>query len=235
MGPNRWQTCPDWPTGDPKHFYLTSSGLAAMGQDDGRLISPNPHPLPPGVDLLVHDPWRPVPSLGGHAGIPAGPFDRSAIDCRSDVLTYTTAPCADAIQVAGDGGVRLYCRADAPSFDISAIVSVVYPDGRVMNMTQGHSWIQPVPEDSAEAMQTVVVPLQSTCFTIPAHHALRLSLAAACFPAYAVNAGTGTHPGQGRLIDQRIITLQVCHGPSYPSRLSLPWGPDPSALATPAA
>lgn len=225
MGTNRWQACPDWPPAVSQassQFYLTSSGLAGMVQADGGLLNPASPAMPDGVDVLVHDPWRPVPSLGGHAGIPAGPFDRSAIDCRSDVLTYTTSGLTAALEVAGDGLLRLYCRADALSFDISAILSEVYADGRVMNLTQGQLRVHPPQEEPADAIHTIEVPLQSTCFTLPRGHALRLSVAAACFPAYAVNPGTGETSGHSQWVDHRIITLEVFHGETYPSHLCLP-------------
>ena len=222
MGPNHWQSFSDWPAASPHHLYLTSSGLANLRQADGQLIPQSTDTLPDTVDVLVHDPWRPVPSQGGHAGIPSGVFDRSTIDCRSDVLTYTTGPLPAPIRVAGNCLLRIFCRAETLSFDISAILSEVYADGRVMNLTQGHIWVQP-PNDSPEKeAYPVEVPLQPTCFTLPTGHSLRLSVAAACFPAYAVNSGRGDPPGSSRLIDQRIITLQVFHGPSHASVLSLP-------------
>lgn len=241
MGAHHWQTLPDWPVETPQSLYLTSTGLAGMHQNDGQLIwhtdtAPEDE-LPPrdGVDVLVHDPWRPVPSLGGHAGIPSGVFDRATIDCRSDVLTYTTACLPENLRVAGSGFVQLFCRADAPSFDISVVVSEVFPDGRVMNLTQGQICVNPKPTAPYEGktaapdhtaldnnIHQVTIPLQPTCFMIPAGHGLRLSVAAACFPAYAVNPGTGRAAGQCQRIEQRIITLQVLHGPTYRSRLCLP-------------
>lgn len=239
MGTNQWQTFSDWPSGPTQPLYLTSTGLAGMDQTDGQLMdqangrrSERVVDIPDGVDVLVHDPWRPVPSLGGHGSIPSGSFERGSIDCRSDVLTYTSIPVAEPIQVAGNCTVQVFCRADAPSFDINAILSEVFPDGRVMNLTQGHICARAdggnshqraaSDNDTPEYIWTVDVPLQPTCFTIPAGHALRLSLAAACFPAYAVNPGTGQPAGQSRLIDQRMITLQVLHGQAYPSHLALP-------------
>ena len=184
----------------------------------------------------MHDPWRPVPSLGGHGGIPAGAFDRANIDCRSDVLTYTTDCLLQPLRVAGNSTVKLFCRADAPSFDVSAILSDVHADGRVINLTQGHICINPSGQQSLNDQPTAEVDdelpqagihrvhlhLQPTCFVIPTGHSLRLSLAAACFPAYAVNSGSGRPAGQSRRLEQRIITLQILHGPDHPSKIELP-------------
>ena len=89
-------------------------------------------------DVFVHDPWRPVPASGGHAAIPAGSFDRSAIDCRTDVLTYTSALLEEDLHLAGDVAVEVFCTADTPSFDLCAVLSEVRPDGSVYNFTQGY-------------------------------------------------------------------------------------------------
>jgi putative CocE/NonD family hydrolase len=232
MGLNQWQGYPDWGESPTRTLYTNSTGLAGMRQDDGQLLDTLDGNAD-GVDVLVHDPWRPVPSLGGHAGVPSGSFDRAAIDCRSDVLTYTTAPLPEAMQVVGEVQLTVFCRADVPCFDISAIVSEVFADGRVMNLTQGQIWVNPthnpqddtLPADRCVAVETVhrvTFSLQPTAFQIPAGHALRLSLAAACFPAYAVNPGTGKTAGQSQLIDQHRITLQVLHGYPYASHLRLP-------------
>ncbi|NJL46781.1 MAG: CocE/NonD family hydrolase [Leptolyngbyaceae cyanobacterium SM2_5_2] len=229
MGRNRWQGFDQWPAGQEKGLYLTSSGLASMRQDDGHLVDSLSDATPTGQDVIVHDPWRPVPSLGGHSSIPAGSFDRGSIDSRSDVLTYTTAPFIQPLRVAGAIKLELYGQADAPSFDLSAVVSEVYTDGRVMNLTQGYGRAETLaalfePQQEPQRL-TLCLTLQATCFAMPVGHALRLSLAAAAFPAYPVNSGTGQPVGEVALIDYRVITLTVWHGPDYPSQLRLPMTP----------
>ncbi|WP_445300189.1 MULTISPECIES: hypothetical protein [unclassified Microcoleus] len=51
---------------------------------------------------------------------------------------------------------------------------------------------------------------------------MRLSLSAACFPAYDVNPGTGAPDGEARAIDANIITLTVSGGGNCPSQILLP-------------
>ncbi|MEB3291508.1 MAG: hypothetical protein VKI82_16455, partial [Leptolyngbya sp.] len=57
---------------------------------------------------------------------------------------------------------------------------------------------------------------------LPPGHALRLSLAAAAFPAYPVNSGTGATVDNVPKIQHRIITLTVWHGSETASCLDLP-------------
>ena len=227
MGANRWQDWLSWPQVSPTPYPLTSTGLAGMRTDDGHLL-PAAANLPPGNDVIVHDPWRPVPSLGGHSGIPSGSFDRAALDGRSDVLTYRTAPLTHSLRITGTPTLTLYLTADAPSVDLSAVLSEVFPDGRAFNLTQGYGRFTlaapPRPTDSpgAPTPPPITLPLQATSFTLPPGHALGLSLAAAAFPAYPVNSGTGSEIETVPQIAHRILTLTVRHGQGTPSCLHLP-------------
>jgi uncharacterized protein len=230
MGSNHWRNFDSWPKNNHEKYFLSSTGLANMREDSGTLVAkeaesiPDSIPalksgesqIPSGFDVLVHDPWRPVPALGGHAAAPSGSFERSHLDCRSDVLTYTTQPLAADLHLAGDVAVEIWCHADKPSHDLCAILSEVRPDGRVYNLTQGYLRVDSVQDEPLQ------VQLQATCLRIPKGHALRLSLSAACFPAYPMNPGTGSPLGSDLLMDAQIITLTVFSGSDRPSQIRLP-------------
>lgn len=222
MGRNRWRQFERFPAHSPRVYRLVTTGLAAMDEREGKLIMGSggagnleKHDSPKTPDTFVHDPWRPVPSLGGHAAFPAGSFERSAIDCRSDVLTYTTEPLAADLHLAGDITVELHCTADVPSFDLCAILSEVKPNGSVYNITQGYRRISTPSSPHSLA-------LQPTCICIPQGSAIRLSISAACFPAYAVNPGTGAAINEARLIDAKVITIAVYSDSEFLSQVYLP-------------
>jgi len=158
-----------------------------------------------GIDTWVHDPWRPVPALGGHAALPSGSYDRAAIDGRSDVLTYTSDPLEQALAVAGQIEISLSCQSDRPSFDLSVTLSEVRADGSVYNFTQGYKRFAHLP-DTWHACQ---LTLQPTCFVCPQGHALRLSISAANFPAYTVNPGKPINAAASHLMDADIITISL--------------------------
>ena len=218
MGGAGWRGLDHWPDGPPRAFYLASTGLAGLTESSGRLDeAPGASPA---EDVIVHDPWRPVPTLGGHLGLPAGPGDRAVVDARPDVLTYTTRPLSRDLRLCGDVILELWCEADAPSFDVSAVLSEVRADNRVLPLVQGH-----VRVDAAMPTTPLRLPLRATCTRIPQGHALRLSVAAACVPAYALNPGTGAEASLARLIDARIVTLAVKSGGGTPSRVLIPEQP----------
>jgi putative CocE/NonD family hydrolase len=221
MGLNQWHTATSWPPATtPRVFHLKSTGLATM-TDEGQLVNDPVMTINPTIDTLVHDPWRPVPALGGHAASPPGSFERQAIDDRSDVLTYTTAPLATELTLVGDLQVELFCTCDRPSFDLCAVISTVSANGMfkgVFNITQGYLRVAP---GNYDCPQPFKIELQPTCTVIPAGQRLRLSLSAACFPAYGVNPGTGQDPSQSRVIEAQIITLSIYSGGTFPSRLQI--------------
>ncbi|MEQ8966553.1 MAG: CocE/NonD family hydrolase [Azospirillaceae bacterium] len=212
IGIKRWRAFDSWPAPSPTTLFPVADGLAAAGST-GRLED-----APPGdgaaSDRIVHDPWRPAPALGGHAGAPGGFQNRAAIDDRSDVAVYTGDPLILPMTLAGTVTLGLDIAADAETFDVSAVLSHVTPDGEAWTLTQGY---RRVPAGHAGP---VTVPMRAVCATLPASARLRLSLAGAAFPAYTVNPGVAIPDAEARQLDQRVVTLALRPGPA--SRLDLP-------------
>ena len=169
----------------------------------------------PGSDSLVHDPWRPVPAVGGHWAEPGGPVDRGALDDRGDVAVYTSAPLDRDLGITGAVWAELWVEADRPSYDLACSLSRVTPDGRVLTLAQGYRRV-----DDTE--KPVTVDLRALCAVIPAGDCVRLSIAGAAFPAFPINPGTGARHWYARRLDQRTITLSIGSGDASPSRLVLP-------------
>ena len=217
IGAKAWRDFTEWPQLESQPSYLTSSGLAAARTEGGRLVADPPPQAT--VDVLVHDPWRPVPSLGGHDGQPPGPQDRSALDGRTDVACYTSAPLAEPLTLVGAVSAEIHVEADAPSHDLAAILSQVTPDGRAITLTQGYLRIA-----DATLPGPRRIAMRALCMTVAAGAALRLSLQAASFPAFVVNPGTGAGDSEARPFDSRIITLSFHSGGVRASRLMLPVG-----------
>ncbi|TVP60808.1 MAG: CocE/NonD family hydrolase [Nodularia sp. (in: Bacteria)] len=217
MGSNLWHSYPTIPEINQKSYFLSTTGLANIREDSGTLIQNPKSKIQNSFDVLVHDPWRPVPALGGHAALSAGVFERSHLDCRADVLTYTSAPLTENYHLLGNAAVEIFCSADQPSYDLCAVLSEVHPDGCVYNLTQGYVHCPPGSEDAPTKIQ-----LQPICARIAKGNALRLSLSAACFPAYAMNSGSGTVRSSGELMNAQVITITVNCGDAFLSQVLLP-------------
>ncbi|MEB3310792.1 MAG: CocE/NonD family hydrolase [Snowella sp.] len=220
MGSNQWQSLDNLESHQSQVFYLTSNGLANIQENAGRLVTQLSEEHSKKVDYIVHDPWRPVPSLGGHAGFPAGSFERSHLESRFDILTYTSEPLTENLHLLGQIQVEVQTQADTPSFDLCATVSEVYPDGRIYHFSQGYIRLNATNSEQSE--QIVTFSLQPTCIKIVPGNAIRLSLSGACFPAYTVNSGTDQLLSETPLMDYQIITLSVQSGGLGLSKISLP-------------
>ncbi len=215
MGRNQWRRLADWPqSGAISTYFLHSSGLANIREDSGVLSAQSS--VESSCDRLVHDPWNPVPALGGHSAIPAGSFERTAVDSRGDVLVYTSAPMKTEMRVVGVVEVVGAIASSTPSYDLCAVLSRV-TGGKVFNLTQGYCRVA-----VSDSKQLITLPLQPTCFSLLPGESLRLSLSAACFPAYSINPGSGAGLLEATLIEAQIIRLAIAIGGINGTKLRLP-------------
>jgi len=204
------------PLPDPRAqagWGLTTAGLAAVRTDGGSL---SPLQQAPGTDAvpaggsgrltLVHDPWRPVPSRGGHLGPGPGLVERGDLDRRADVACFQTLPLQTALALIGRPLLRLEAAADQPGFDLWAALSVVEADGRVLQLATGA--LRLLGEQATERRPRQLA-LQPLAVDLAAGERLRLSLAAAAWPAIAVNPGDGSLPRGGSGPDHRIISISL--------------------------
>lgn len=239
LGSKTWRGFTAWPRG-AHSLYLAGGGLASLDAGDGHLgDAPRETTL---ADYVVTDPWRPPPSVGGAFGTPTGAVDRAAVDARGDVLTFTGAPLDAPLALAGDVSVELVVDCDRPSFDIACTLSRVQVDGKVIPLAEGYRHVAagedaPAHEPPASAgrgtaraapaavcdapVTSLTVRLAATCATLMPGEALRLSIAGAAFPAYALNPGTGACPKTASTASALVTTLGVHHGAARPSRLIL--------------
>ena len=219
MGARQWRKFSKWP--DAKTgFFLEGGGRASIDLGDGSLAANAPaHDAR--YECLVQDPWRPAPAVGGSFGGPPGPTDRSGVDARGDVLTFTTAPFERPFTIVGDVQARLYAESDGPSFDLCCTLSRVTANGQSFVLCEGFRKV-----DHVDGL--VEIPMRATCITLVPGESLRLSIAGAAFPAIPVNPGTGDDPTRTPSVKARITTTRILHGSKHPSQLILTQ-PDPPA------
>ena len=181
---------------------LRSSGLATIDAEEGELLLDQ---FGSGEVALVHDPWRPVPGRGGHLGLDPGPCERGDLDRRGDVICFTSSPLSATLELEGRPQLTIAVRADQPSFDLCAALSVLDRQGRVLQLSTGVARTQQ-PAGEKSLLQVQLQPLQAE---LGPGERLRLSLAGAAWPQIAVNPGDGSEPLGPAGPSHRVITLEL--------------------------
>lgn len=190
-------------------WRLHSDGRAAVSSSEGQLLilgeqeAASPEA---GVVMLVHDPWRPVPSRGGHLGLPPGPVERGDLDGRGDVACFTSAPMQQPQRLVGRPRLSLPVAADQPGFDLCVALSLLAASGGVRQISTG---VLRVLGEEALASAERQVELQPLALELAVGDRLRIAIAAAAWPAIAVNPGDGHMPRGGSGPGHRITTLSL--------------------------
>jgi putative CocE/NonD family hydrolase len=235
MGANRWKTAPSWPLPQTqwKDYYFTGSGANGISGRAGKLTTQAPAG-PADADRYVYDPNDPVPSSGGHSCCgassgPQGPFEQTAVEQRSDVLTYDTDPLGADTEVTGPITVKLWASSTAPDTDFVARLEVVSPDGMAVNLNNGI--IRAAFRDSLSD-PTPLVPGQPYRFTIKiwptsyqfkAGDRIRIAVTSSDYPQYAPNPNTGDRFGDNARTAP--ATQTIYKDAAHPSSVSLPFIP----------
>ncbi len=130
IGDNEWRSSSQWP---PQATQMTPlylrANVAATGPETGRLETTAPDSEP--ADTYRYDPNDPVTISsqtdiwGKASALP----DRAALLERADVLTYTSDPLDEALEITGPITVNLFASSSAPDTDFTATLVDVYPDG----------------------------------------------------------------------------------------------------------
>jgi putative CocE/NonD family hydrolase len=228
MGANVWRDEQEWPLARAQAtaFYLHADGV----------LSPTlPGDQPP--DHYTYDPNDPTPTSGGnllmHSLFNAGVKDQRAIEARADVLTYTSAPLEQDLEVTGPLLVKLWAASDALDTDFVARLVDVYPDGFAQNLADGiirARYRNSDPSRSAgQGRPELLTPGQPYEFTIDlwatasvfkAGHRIRVDIASASFPRWDRNPNTGAPLGSDT--DMRPARQTILHDAAHPSRIVLP-------------
>jgi uncharacterized protein len=176
-----------------------------------------PGDAPAGEAAFTSDPADPVPTLGGRNLLAAaGSRDHASLLGRRDIAVFRTAPAAVKTWIAGPVVAELTVRTDAPSFDVSARLLDIAPDGTA-NLVLSH--LARVTETSPGGTR-VSLDLGQIVHQIDPGHEIALLLAGSDFPAWDRNPQTG-----GDLFtsgEMRSATLRIVTGGALPSTLALP-------------
>jgi putative CocE/NonD family hydrolase len=228
MGANVWKTAPSWPlpTTKPTAYFLSGSGGADR---EGQLVDAPPATDPP--DGYTYDPRFPAPSLGGHSCCgaqsgPQGPYDQTPVEQRSDVLVYSSAPLPHDTEVTGAATVNLWAESSSSDTDFTAKLTVVKPDGEIINLNNGilrtsfrDSLSNPSPSTPNQPI-AYRIQIWPTSYEYRAGDRIRLEISSSDYPQFAPNPNTGEPFGQSA--NTVVATQTILHDAAHPSSITLP-------------
>jgi putative CocE/NonD family hydrolase len=218
MGANEWRTASAWPPMEAKTetLFLDAGGRLTL-QAPGEASAP---------DSYSYDPEDPTPTLGGSILsnlYPPGSVDVSGAQRRPDVLTYTTPPLQNDLDVVGPIRLVLHASSSAPDTDFYGRLSDVFPDGRAIQLQSGMIRAR---YRNAEGEPELLEPgkiyrfeidMWATANRFAAGHCLRLDISSADFPKFERNNNRGGEPGPSIVARQTIY-----YDAAHPSQLLLP-------------
>jgi putative CocE/NonD family hydrolase len=166
-----------------------------------------------------------VPSLGGAAlAPPAGPVDQRAVECRGDVLCYTSDPLEADLELAGPARVVLFAASDAPDTDFTAKLVEVAEDGAAFNLCDGivrcrrrdeREWLEP------GRIERLEIDLWATSCRVRVGRSLRLEISSSSFPRFDRNSNIRQEPATTGETQIAAARQTVYHDRERASRLVL--------------
>lgn len=211
-GAGEWQQHQSWPPDD------TTSTTWYLGAAE-QLTQTRPADSA-GTTRFRYDPTDPTPSVGGRLMAPSGGAqDNRKLEARADVLTFTTAPLTESVEVQGQPVVDLYLTSDNANADIFARVCDVDPTGRSINVTDRIIRCTR-PDTKPDDVRMVRMTLDPTAHRFTAGHRIRLQLSGGAFPRFDRNPGTGEAPGTATALEP--VTHTVHRNAAGPSNIALP-------------
>jgi len=214
---NEWRYADDWPIpADDVSWYFQSDGL--LTTEPAGMSEPL---------MYTYDPMNPVPTVGGkNLYSPAGPYDQSSVENRSDVLVFTSDVLENPFEATGPVKTRLFVSSDCPDTDFTVKLTDVYPDGRSMFITDGilrmrnrngqdhWEFIEP------GSIYEVDVELWSTSYVWNAGHRIRVEISSSNYPRFLNNPNTidGIGKNTSSVIAHNTVYIDTTH----PSCIILP-------------
>ena len=177
---------------------------------------------------FTYDPADPTPAVGGRVINPTigGHRDNRRLEERSDVLTFTSTPLVEPLEVVGSPRVELVYETDNPRADFFVRLCEVRQDGRSINVSDGFTRLRPDQPNG-----TIQLRLDAIAHRFNPGVRIRLQVSGGAHPRYARNLGTSEDPSTGtRLAPSRHVIL---HGDGGLSRVDLACQPVRSGTAKP--
>ncbi len=221
---DEWRWADQWPPEEAKYinYYLYEDGVLSTDLPSGREEPAN----------YTYDPMNPVLTMGG-ANLPfaetvkAGPFDQTPVVIdRDDILSYTSSPLTEDVEIAGPLTVVLSASSDCTDTDFTAKLIDVHPTGELMLVADGivrarYRDSMATPElMEPDTVYTITFDIGHISHLFETEHSIRVDISSSNFPKYDRNLNTG-----GALYKETewvVAENTIYHDADNPSYIMLP-------------
>jgi putative CocE/NonD family hydrolase len=227
MGENTWHNEYEWPLARTEwtRFYMSSDGDAA---GTGGSLSTKAPTDPNTPDNFTYDPANPVRSLGSQYQTFdfCGPHDRSSLQQRSDILTFTTEPLTEDTEVTGPIRATIWASSDAIDTDFTAALTDLEPDGKAIALCEGivrarfrNGTDNPEMMTPGEIYE-FEIDMWNTSNMFKKGHSIRIEISSSNFPRYNRNLNSGNPIATDTEIT--VANQKIYHDAQNPSHVTLP-------------
>ncbi|MFX1572182.1 MAG: CocE/NonD family hydrolase [Promethearchaeota archaeon] len=220
---NDYRFAKDWPIPyENDTWYLNADGILG----NNKLITVNAN------YSYLYDPRNPVPTIGGtNLALPAGPYDQSSIENRSDILIFESSVLTQPYEVVGHMWAHLYVKSNCSNTDFTVKITDVYPDGRsilisdgIINAMRRNGFNATAPAMNSVEYAEVDIDLWSTAYQFNVGHKIRIAISSSNYPRFAANPNTGVPQTiySYQYLKKSFANNTILIGPDYPSYIILP-------------
>jgi putative CocE/NonD family hydrolase len=137
------------------------------------------------------------------------------LEKRADVLTFTSPPLSEPLEVMGAPVVEVVHQSDNPQADLFVRLCEVGKNGRSVNVSDGFRRLEP-----EQASGTIRLRLDDLAHRFVPGVRIRLQVSGGAHPRYARNLGTDQDPATSSNLSPSRRT--ILHGDGGFSRVLLP-------------
>ena len=188
-------------------WKLYSKGLASNSHREGSL---KPDTVSEGncEVNIVHDPWRPVPAIGGHLSESPGEVNRFNLDIRPDVAVFTSSPFSKDLRIEGIPILNLETKCDREGFDLFIALSRI--PAEIENVsTQLSTGVLRINSGEINKKKDREIRLQPILATLKTGDRLRISISGSGWPAIGINPGQNNYLCEGPSPHCLVTTISL--------------------------
>jgi uncharacterized protein len=219
-GSDVWREMPTWPPETrPLEYHLQPSGVLNTAAPSEPSQDTEP------ATSFTFNPANPTPATGlplFFARSLGTSNDATPLLSRADVLSFTTAPLTQALEILGQPSISLHHSTTTPHADLLILLAEIDSTGTAKTISHVYQRLNPAPDitDDATGPKPRELRLHDIAHRFARGNRLALLIAGGAHPRFLRNLGTGESQAAG--VEMVSVEHRVWHCAERPSKLVLP-------------